>query len=282
LEATPEYLVIGHVTQDLAPDGTSRAGGTATYSALAAERLGLRVGVVTSASDETPLFQHASMISVRRRSAAQTTTFENVYLNGSRRQYIRAVAERLSDADLPPGWTRAPIVHLGPVAQEVDPALVGSFPGALLGVTPQGWLRRWDARGLVSPVALRDAERILPAVGVMVLSREDVAGDRQMLEYLLSLVRLAVLTVGREGAIVYHEGRQQCVPAYVVQEVDPTGAGDVFATAYLIRLHETGDAIEAARYANSAASFAVEGIGTATVPSREQVERRLRHGHLRA
>ena len=66
----------------------------------------------------------------------------------------------------------------------------------------------------------------------------------------MSLVATGVLTVGREGAIVYHEGRQQRVPAYAVEEVDPTGAGDVFATAYLIRLHETGDVIEAARFAN--------------------------------
>jgi len=42
-----------------------------------------------------------------------------------------------------------------------------------------------------------------------------------------------------------------------------------------LRLRETGDAYQAAPFANCAASFAVEGDGTTTVPTREQVEERL-------
>jgi hypothetical protein len=42
-----DYLVIGHLTQDIIPDGF-RLGGTAAYSALTARALGLRVGIVTS------------------------------------------------------------------------------------------------------------------------------------------------------------------------------------------------------------------------------------------
>jgi sugar/nucleoside kinase (ribokinase family) len=54
--------------------------------------------------------------------------------------------------------------------------------------------------------------------------------------------------------------------------VDPTGAGDVFATAFLIRLAETGDPGQAARFANVTASFSVEGWGMAAIPTRLQVE----------
>ena len=49
-----DYLVVGHITQDLTPDGP-RLGGTATYSALTARALGLQVGVVTSASEKTSM-----------------------------------------------------------------------------------------------------------------------------------------------------------------------------------------------------------------------------------
>ena len=48
-----DYLVIGHVAHDLTPEGP-RLGGTVAYSALTARALGLRVGVVTAAGEETP------------------------------------------------------------------------------------------------------------------------------------------------------------------------------------------------------------------------------------
>ena len=60
-----------------------------------------------------------------------------------------------------------------------------------------------------------------------------------------------------------------------------TGIADGYARAtgapaFLIRLWESGDVWKATRFANCAASFAVEGEGIATVPTREQVEARLK------
>ena len=266
----------------MTPDGTFLAGGTVTYSGLAASRLGVRVGVLTSADPALALFENESSIEVRRRSAKHTTVFENIYADGFRRQYVRAVAEPLARGDLPEGWDRAPIVHMGPVAQEIDPAMVDAFPNALLGLTPQGWLRRWDERGLVSRIGWRLPLDVLRAVDVVILSPEDVAYDEQRLDLFRRYSQLLVLTDGRDGAVVYRDGRAQRLAAYDVVEVDPTGAGDVFAAAFLIRLFETKDAIEAARFANCAASFVVQGVGTTNIPSREQVEWRLRHGSLRS
>jgi hypothetical protein len=48
------YLIIGHLTRDLTPDGP-RLGGTAAYAGLTASALGLRVGIVTSWGAEIPL-----------------------------------------------------------------------------------------------------------------------------------------------------------------------------------------------------------------------------------
>jgi sugar/nucleoside kinase (ribokinase family) len=59
--------------------------------------------------------------------------------------------------------------------------------------------------------------------------------------------------------------------------VDPTGAGDAFAAAYLIALDEGADPWQAARFAAAAASFVVEAVGSVT-PERAAVERRLREG----
>jgi sugar/nucleoside kinase (ribokinase family) len=46
----------------------------------------------------------------------------------------------------------------------------------------------------------------------------------------------------------------------------------VFAAAFLLRFYETRDPCLAAQFANVAASFSVEGRGTAAIPSRQRVE----------
>ena len=278
---TPDYVVVGHVTRDLVPGGF-RVGGTATYAAMTARALGYRVGVLTSAGPDLPLADLFAGMEVVVVPAGQSTTFENIYLGGQRVQYVRATAAPLTGADLPESWRRAPIVHLGPLVQEVDPALAHSFAdGTLIGVTPQGWLRRWDETGRVGIAVWESAPQVLGRADAMVLSREDVGNDEAQLAHYLSLARLAAVTRSWQGATLYQGGRETTYAAYDVREVDPTGAGDVFAAAFFIRLRETAQAGEAARLANAAASFAVEGAGYSTIAGRAAVEDRLRHGCVR-
>jgi sugar/nucleoside kinase (ribokinase family) len=168
------------------------------------------------------------------------------------------------------------------VAQEVPPELADTFAAeTLIGVTPQGWLRAWDERGLVRHPPWDTAERVLSRAHVLIFSPEDAGGDLALVRRYAELARLAVVTDHRNGCVVWHAGRQERYPAFEVDEVDPTGAGDVFAAAFLLRYAETRDSAAAARYANCVASFVVEGRGPAVIPTHEQVEHRLRTGRLR-
>jgi len=108
-----------------------------------------------------------------------------------------------------------------------------------------------------------------------------MGGDLALVQRYAAQARLAVVTEDRRGCTVWGGGRQEQFPAFDVDEVDPTGAGDVFAAAFLLRYGETRDIAIAARFANCAASFAVEGTGAAALPTLEQVEDRLQHGKLR-
>lgn len=270
-----DYLVIGHITKDLLPDGYA-VGGTVAYAGLTARNLGCRVGVVTSASSDLDLGRALRGIEVVRLPSPVTTTFQNIYRGETREQFVRATAARITAEAIPPAWRRTPIVHLGPVAQEVDEEIASLFEGSLVGATPQGWMRRWDDDGRVRPKVWEGAERLLPWVRVIILSEEDVGGDMSLIEAYAQLFEIVVLTTGWKGSTVYHGGQVRYFPAREVVEVDPTGAGDVYAAAYLIRLKETNDPWEAARFANVVASFSVEGRGIAAVPTREQIEKWFR------
>src|SRR5260221_3361307 len=127
-----DYLVIGHVAHDLTPEGP-RLGGTVAYSALTARALGLQVGVVTASGRETSL-EALNGIQVVSLESPQSTTYENIYTEHGRVQYLRAQAMQIDFASVPELWRRASIIHIGPIANEVDSVLLKDFSPALLGV----------------------------------------------------------------------------------------------------------------------------------------------------
>lgn len=271
----PDYLLIGHVTRDIVADGFV-VGGTVTYAGLTALALGRRVAAVTSAGPDLDLPGALPRIRFNVQPARATTTFENVYRDGHRQQWIRAVAGPIAATAIPSGWRRAPIVHLAPLAGEFGTEMVQAVKSCtLLGLTPQGWLRSWDQTGFVRRSAWESPEDALAACDAVVLSEEDVEGDWDILRAFARVARLLVVTQGARGCTVFERGRAWEVPAFPATEVDATGAGDVFAAAFFITLLCHGSPIVAAHYANCVASFAVEGVGTSTIPTPDAVARRL-------
>ncbi len=276
----PDYLVIGTITKDLVPGGFT-IGGTVTYAAVTASRLGKRAAIVTSAEADLILPDTLADVEVARVPSQATTTFQNVYLDGVREQYISALADPIGPDAVPTEWRQASLVHLGPLVSEIDESLVHLFPDSRVIATAQGWFRSWDEAGRVSLGTWTGAERLLPHLTALILGEEDICGDPWCIERYVSSARTVVLTHGAHGSTVYHAGQVRHFPTRPANEVDLTGAGDVFAAAFLIRLDETAqssegeDPWEAARFANVVASFSVEGQGTSAIPSREQVDEYL-------
>jgi sugar/nucleoside kinase (ribokinase family) len=265
-----DYVIIGHVSLDRTPAGPM-FGGTAAYAGRTALAHGWRVGVITSTGpdwDPRPALDGAYLLNL---PAERTTEFENVYTPEGRRQRVHGVAERLLPAAIPLEWRRPRVVHLGPIAGEVDPSLLEAFEGALRGVTPQGWMRAWDAQGQVYPQPWREAEWILPRADAVVFSEEDIQGDWETARRWARQTRILVVTQAARGATLFLDGIPYPIPAYPVEEVDPTGAGDVFAAAFFIRLWETRDPLAAARYAARVAALSVTRPGLEGTPRPEEI-----------
>ena len=268
-----EYLAIGHAAHDLTPAGP-RLGGTVAYAALTARALGMKVGIVTAVGSETPLGE-LDGIPIIAIHSPQSTTFENIYTPEGRLQFLRAQAVRIDFDQVPAVWRKAQIIHLGPIANEMDPILPSTMTPALLGVTPQGWMRHWDADGRVSLRHWEQAESLLSQAGAIVISREDVGGDHEMIEYMAQQTRMLVVTEGVEGCILHWHGDRRRFRAPEVREVDATGAGDVFAAAFFIRLHITRDPWEAARFATLIASHSITRPGLEGIPTQAEIESSL-------
>lgn len=265
-----DYLLIGHVTQDVIPGGFA-LGGTASYSALTARAMGLRVGVVTACHPDLEL-PELEGIAIVRHPSDESTTFANIMTDHGRVQYLYHRARDLDLSMVPEAWRNPRIVHLGPLTQEVDVKLARAFPNSFVGVTPQGWLRTWDETGKVSYTDWLEARYVLEAADAAVISVEDVRGDEAVIEDMISATRVLVVTEGVYGARLYWNGDMRYFRAPPQKEVDPTGAGDIFAAVFFSRLEYTRDPWEAARIATQLAALSVTRKGLASVPTEEEVK----------
>jgi sugar/nucleoside kinase (ribokinase family) len=175
-------------------------------------------------------------------------------------------------------WRAAPIVLLAPVAREVDPAIGDGLRATTLGLAPQGWLRQWDESGEVSPSALGTrAAGLLESCAALILSREDLAGAgaepgararvEEMLRAWSTRVPNLVVTRGREGAELRRQGRTELFRGFPAHEVDPTGAGDVFAMTFLCALAGGATPASAMVEANQVAALSIEGAGIVAIPT---------------
>lgn len=256
-----DYLVVGHLCRDLLPDGGSTVGGTVAYSGRLAHALGYKTAVLTSTDEDYDLEQVLPGIQVHNVVSESATTFSNIYTPDGRVQIVHAVANPITTADIPAGWQDIPLVHLGPLVNRVDPEMIDSFPNSMVCLTPQGWMRRWHDDGRVFARQWEQAQYYLPKAAAVILSTEDLLDDEMLIQY-RAWSKLLVITRGWDGCTVFQGDQIHHIPAPTVKEVEPTGAGDIFATAFFLRFRESGgDALAAGAYANVVAAQSVTQIG---------------------
>ncbi|HEU4449006.1 MAG TPA: carbohydrate kinase family protein [Gaiellaceae bacterium] len=231
------------------------------YAARALRLLGQPAVVATKIADEDRPRLAALGLPVVARSAARTIGFRIENDGARRRLEIDELGEPWSEADVR-GWVGEALagcdwVHAGALTR-------GDFgPGALAALR-RGRKLSFDGQGLVrvaasGPVVL-DADYdpdLLRHVDLLKLADEELEAlgcelDERSLATLG--VREIVVTLGREGAVVYADGLAEHVPTFPLEGVDPTGAGDAWTAAYVAYRRRRHSPVSAARLANGAAS----------------------------
>jgi ribokinase len=149
--------------------------------------------------------------------------------------------------------------------------------------------RAHGAKVLLNPAPARDLpDGLLSLVDVLipneteaalltdrsVRSEEHARGAAEAL--LASGVETVIVTLGEQGALLAREGTFTLVPAFQVEAVDTTAAGDAFVGGFAIALAEGRPLQEAVRWGNAAGALAATKMGAQpSLPTREALERLL-------
>jgi len=133
---------------------------------------------------------------------------------------------------------------------------------------------RWARRARLPVVADLDTvykrvEKLFPYVDYLIASTHFLptvtghADPFKVLEYMAReyRVRMPGMTLGRDGALVYHAGRYFYSPGFVVETVDTTGAGDVFHGAFDYALLRGWDVARALDFSNAMAALNCTALG---------------------
>ncbi len=281
-----DYVTVGHVTVDVLADlgsadsrdpeaeGLRQPGGGAFYSALQAARLGLRALILTRGVPreiEELLEPYRTELHVRIEPAESTTTLHTRGSGGARHQRLLAWAGPIAA----PLELDAGILHLAPVARETPSAWSGRAD--FVGLTPQGLVRTWGAHGEIARAALDRA--LLPArCDAAVLSAGELASCTELLPEARGPV-VAVTSGARPTTIHIAGGAPLRVPVTRIADPrDDLGAGDVFAGAFFVALHEGLTPAAAGAFANTAAAVRIVGAGPGAIGDRRAVQARLLAG----
>ena len=151
---------------------------------------------------------------------------------------------------------------------------------------------RWARRARIPVVADLDTvykkvEKLFPYLDYLIASTQflpAVTGHADPFKVLENMAReyhvgTPGMTLGRDGALVYHAGRFFYSPGFVVETVDTTGAGDVFHGAFAYALLAGWDIARALDFSNAMAALNCTALGArGGIKSRAEAEHLMATG----
>jgi sugar/nucleoside kinase (ribokinase family) len=284
-----DLAVVGHIVLDyIGHNGRFRGpilGGPAVYASLTARALDASVTVTSTVGQDVGhkrlarLHNHGISTRHIRVANSTTTSFKIDYHSSGRSMKVVSICDAIRAEDL----LRCPeanAVHIGPVLCEVPASHAARLArrNAVVCLDPQGYFRHVAPDGSVRVRNWRE-NGLLKEIEVLKVSEDELKaliGNSQSTRKLAKLgPDIVFITKGSKGSLVWsrEEGTFR-VPAYKTRVVDPTGAGDAMAGAFLISWNRTNDLIWSVAMGSAVASFVVEKLGPSNFGTRRQIRNR--------
>ena len=257
-----------------------QGGGPAATAAVAAARLGVSTAFLGVTGDDEPGKW------ILRDFAAENVSTEGMVVRPGQSSAIAYCWIDAPTGKRSVAWTRGTLGELQP--GEVDLDLVrhagilhldGHNPAAALAAAR-------EAKQCGVPVSLdagtwRDGmKELLPYVDLLIASEEFARAysreedlDKAILRLRETGAGVVGITMGKAGSMALEGDRVVRCPAFRVEAVDTTGAGDVYHAAFAVRYLETRDLYECMRFASATAALkCLELGGRAGIPNRRRVD----------
>ncbi len=295
-------LAVGALTYDLVklPSTPARKtfAGSSAYIGVCSARLGVppviacKVGVDVKKEDLERLKHEGVSLAGVKVVKGKTTSFMLTYEESGRRKLrVLCSSPPLKSEDLTEDLLEVDMAVVSPVLNEIPLETLKKVAEnvELICLDPQGYIRKPLSNGEIRFSPWKEAEKFVSLVDVLSTSTPELPyltglpeskPVEEHLDYLAGMGVKTILVTCEEGYGVYilrHGSLVKRIPAVKPKKVvDPGGVGDTSATAFLIRLFETGDIERALRFASVAASFAPESMGPYGLASREEVIKRAK------
>jgi sugar/nucleoside kinase (ribokinase family) len=262
--AIPDLLIVGGLTVDRFPDGSSAPGGSVLHAARALAERGAAVGVLTAAGPEPEATR--GLLELRQRCAPievalhpATATFRHRMTGNRRRLWLERKGGPVALGPKAADRMRTAAVLYAPIADEVGAtALRASVHARHRAAILQGWLRSatGEVRGLSLTTLDAQVAAELATFDLLIASRDDLLADADEPQRQLDALRerfgprpVLVVSDGVDGLWLETSALREHLPVpYVVDDPAALGAGDVLA-AVLAGADRTRDWRERAQLA---------------------------------
>ncbi|HVH16226.1 MAG TPA: PfkB family carbohydrate kinase [Candidatus Angelobacter sp.] len=249
-------------------------GGSALFASGAADYLGAKVGIMGNIGEDYPsnvlswLKDRGLNLNLLKNTKGPSTRFRIGYRHGSRRLWVLHAGRSVEST-----WkgSRVEGLHLGPVFNEISESLVGSLRNKcrFMSLDIQGLVRKVSRSGEVH-VFRRNLDSVSRMCDLIKASIDEAklqtpSRDHRVIldRFLAKGPKYAILTLGARGSLLgIRNYKKFLIPAFPDKTIkDPTGAGDVYAGAWLTSYLRTNDPVWAASVGSALGSLASQRTG---------------------
>ena len=249
-------------------------GGSALFVSSAAGYLGANVGIIGNIGEDYPSYvlswlrNHGLKLNLLKKTKGPSTRFRIGYHRGTRRLWLLHAGRSVEST-----WIggRVEGLHLGPVFNEISESLVRSLRKkcGFMSLDIQGLVRKVNRSGEVQ-VLRRNLDSVLRMCDLVKASLDEAKSKNSSRDHQVILDRFlakgpqyAIITLGAKGSLLgIRNSKKFLIPAFPDKSIkDPTGAGDVYAGAWLTSYLRTKDPVWAASVGSAFGSLASQRTG---------------------
>jgi len=298
-----DIALVGHIYTELIqfpnqePSGPVM-GGPVGHAAVIAALLGAKTGIVTKIGKDMPkrlieVFDETGVdtLGMKIEEGKSTATLLKYDLSGKKEVEYFSKALDIYFDDIPTEYLDAKIIYICSVDYEVplktaeelrrhDKVLavdLMGFGGATCRTHPDKDEKKYHR-------ILREISQNFQIVRGSIEDCQYFFEDTEKIEedipnlFVEWGATIGIVTLGERGVLIASQDEKHRIPAFPVNAIDCTGAGDAFAAGFLVEYIKTKDLYRSGLFGNATASLVVEKSGGVTVermPTYQEVKDRV-------